>query len=201
MRRFAFVVAFLAVLGLTAVAQAQAPTALKIGDPCPVFQGLETTGGKKVSLDDFKQDVLVVCITCNHCPVAIAYEDRLINFCKKHCGDGSKIGFIAVNVNNIPADKLDKMVERAKEKGFNFTYAYDPSQQIAKKLGARVTPEFFVFNKDRKLAYHGAMDDNMEAGKASKNYLEDACMSSVNGETPKVPTTRPQGCGIAYEKK
>jgi peroxiredoxin len=199
MRRFALVASLLAVLSLVAVAQAQAPKALKIGNPCPDFHGLETTAGKKVSLDDFKQDVLVVCITCNHCPVAVAYENRLIDFCKKHCGDSSKIGFLAINVNNIAADKMDKMIERAKEKGFNFTYAYDPSQEIGKKLGASVTPEFFVFNKERKLVYHGAMDDNQNASKATKNYLEDACMAAVNGQTPSLAETRPVGCSIKYE--
>jgi len=175
---------------------------LKIGDKCPTFSGLETTDGKSASLADYKdKDVLVVCITCNHCPVAVAYEDRLVEFAKKHAGKDSKIGLLAINVNNMDTDKLPKMKERAKSKGFNFTYAYDPTQKIAKELGATKTPEFFVFDKDRRLAYHGAMDDSMKADKVTKHHLEDAVMAIAKGETPEKAETAPAGCGIAWDKK
>lgn len=197
MRRFAMVLAVLALVGVVSV-QAEP---LKTGSMCPNFQNLECACGKKVSMDDFKQDVLVVAITCNHCPAAVAYEDRIINFCKKHCGEGGKVGFVAINVNNIEADKLPKMKERAQEKGFNFFYAYDPSQQIARKLGATRTPEFFVFNKERKLVYSGAMDDNMDESKAKVNHVEEACIACINGETPKVQKTQARGCGIKFDSK
>src|SRR5438045_5722439 len=109
---------------------------LKVGFPAPMFSVMQTADGNSVFLDDFKdKDVLVVCITCNHCPVAIAYQDRLINLAKKYAGPDSKVAVVAINVNNMPEDKLDKMKERAKEKGFNFPYAYDPSQKIARNLG------------------------------------------------------------------
>lgn len=199
MRRFALVVALLAVVGLVGVTQAEP---MKIGGTCPNFTSLDCACGAKVSLDDFKNDVLVVAITCNHCPAAVAYEDRIINFCKKHCADkNGKVGFVAVNVNNIDADKLDKMKERAQEKGFNFYYAYDPSQQIAKKLGATRTPEFFVFNKERKLVYTGAMDDNMAEDKAKVNHVEEACIATINGETQKTQKTQARGCGIKFDSK
>jgi len=174
---------------------------LKIGSPAPEFKGLEATDGKTYSLDDMKdKDVVVVCITCNHCPVAVAYQDRIIEFNKKYCSDGSKVGFIAINVNNSDADKLDKMKERAKEKGFNFAYAYDPTQKIATSLGATVTPEFYVFNKERKLVYHGAMDDNMNADKVKEQYLAPAVEATLKGQTVSTPSTQPKGCGIQYER-
>jgi peroxiredoxin len=172
---------------------------LNVGDKTPTFSGLPGVDDKSYSLDDFKgKDVLVVTITCNHCPVAVAYEDRIVEFAKKY---GDKIGFIAINVNNIPQDRLDKMKIRAKEKGFTFPYAYDESQKIGRQLGASVTPEFFVINKARKIVYMGAMDDNMNAAKVKKNYLEAAVDAVLKGETPTVQETQARGCSVKYERK
>jgi len=193
-----FVTAAFAAAVLTVSAQA-AP--LKVGAPAPEFSGLESADGKSVSLADFKdKDVLVVAITCNHCPVAIAYQDRIIDLAKKY-GHDSKVAIVAINVNNDDEDKLDKMKERAKEKGFQFPYAYDPTQKIARDLGASRTPEFFVFNKERRLIYTGALDDSMNAAKVSKHYVVDAIEAGLKGETPTVSTSAPVGCGIAYERK
>ncbi|HEY1377902.1 MAG TPA: thioredoxin family protein [Gemmataceae bacterium] len=194
-----FVTAALAAAAVAVSAQA-AP--LKIGSPAPKFSGLESADGKSVSLADFKdKDVVVVCITCNHCPVAIAYQDRIIDFARKHAGPDSKVAFVAINVNNGEEDRLPKMKERAKEKGFTFPYAYDPSQKIARELGASRTPEFFVFNKERKLVYTGALDDSMKDEKVTKHYLADAVEAALKGETPKQETSTPVGCGIQYERK
>jgi peroxiredoxin len=174
---------------------------LKIGSAAPKFSGLEdTTAGKSVSLPDFKnKDVVVYCITCNHCPVAKAYEDRLIEFAKKH-GPDSKVQLVAFSVNTGEDDGPAKMKERAKEKKFNFPYLYDESQKIARDLGATATPEFFVFDKERRLIYTGQFDDNMKADKATKKYVEDAVAAALKGETPKTETTPPMGCGIRYKK-
>jgi thiol-disulfide isomerase/thioredoxin len=194
-----YAAALVAVVALTCPAVAgEFNKKLTIGDAVPVFQNLEATDGKMYSLDSYKdKDVFVVCITCNHCPVAVAYEDRIINFAKKYAGKDSKVGFVAINVNNLEADKLPKMKERAKEKGFNFTYAYDPSQKIGRDLGASVTPEFFVYNKDRKLVYMGAMDDAQNNPKI--NYLEPAVAAALKGTMPTTKETRARGCTIKYE--
>jgi hypothetical protein len=93
------------------------------------------------------------------------------------------------------------MKERAKEKGFRFPYAYDPSQKIARDLGASRTPEFFVFDKERRLVYTGALDDNMKEDKVEKHYVVDAVEAALKGETPKVQTSAARGCGIQYDKK
>src|SRR5258705_2306503 len=106
---------------------------LSVGDKTPVFSDLPGIDDKNHSLADCKKDVIVVAITCNHCPVAVAYEDRIVDFANKY---GKKIGFIAINVNNIPQDKLDKMKIRAKEKGFTFPCVYDESQRIARQPAA-----------------------------------------------------------------
>jgi peroxiredoxin len=195
---FRFVTAAFAAAVLAVAAQA-AP--IKVGSPAPNFSGLESADGKSVSLADFKdKDVLVVAITCNHCPVAIAYQDRLVELQKKF-GPSSKVGIVAINVNNGDEDKLDKMKERAKEKGFRFPYAYDPTQKIARELGAAKTPEFFVFDKNRRLVYTGAMDDNMKAEKVTKHYVVDAVEAALKGEEPKEKTSPPVGCPILFDRK
>jgi peroxiredoxin len=172
---------------------------VNIGDAAPVFTALPGVDGKAHSLSDYKdKDVLVLCITCNHCPVAVAYEDRMIEFAKKHGGPSGKVAFVAINVNNLDADKLPKMKERAKEKGFNFDYIYDSSQKVGRDLGASVTPEFFIYNKDRKLVYMGAMDDKQQ--NPTTNHLEEAVTAALKGEMPKVKETRPRGCGVKYER-
>src|ERR1700722_12146367 len=104
-----------AAVGFVVVNSARSDVAT--GDPVPLFKNLPGVDGKNHSLSEYKKDVLVICITCNHCPVAIDYEDRIIKFNKKY---GSKVDFLAINVNNTEADKLPKMKERAAEKGFNF---------------------------------------------------------------------------------
>jgi peroxiredoxin len=198
-----YAAAFLVATGMALVGPAQAGEfnkKLSIGDSAPVFTGLEGVDGKTHSLADLKdKDVVVVCITCNHCPVAVAYEDRIIAFAKKYAsGADSKVGMVAINVNKSEADGLPKMKERAKEKGFNFPYLFDPSQKIGRELGASVTPEFFVLNKERKVVYMGALDDNMRAPKV--NYLDAAVTAALEGKKPAKTETRPSGCGVQYER-
>lgn len=169
---------------------------LKIGASAPNFTNLPGVDGKGHSLSDYKKDVLVIAITCNHCPVAVAYEDRMIAFAKKYAG---KIDFVAINVNNLAADKLDKMKNRAQEKGMTYDYLYDASQKIGRALNAHVTPEFYVFNKKRELVYWGAMDDSNNASKAATNYLSAAVDSTLAGKTPETTKTNARGCSVKYD--
>jgi peroxiredoxin len=174
---------------------------VNIGDDAPKFSDLPAVDGKNYSLADFAdKDVLVMCVTCNHCPVAVAYEDRIIDFTKKYAGEkDSKVAVVAVNVQNVEADKLPKMQERAKEKGFNFHYLYDESQELGRALGATVTPEFFVFNKDRKIVYMGAMDDSQDKPKV--DFLTAAVDATLAGDSIETTETRARGCGVRYGKK
>lgn len=167
---------------------------VSIGDTAPAFTNLEGVDGKKHSLSDYKKEVVVLVITCNHCEVAIDYEDRIIKFTKQY---GDKVDVVAINVNNVAEDKLPKMVARAKEKGFNFPYLHDPSQKIGRALGALVTPEFFVLNKERKIVYMGAMDDDQE--KPTRHYLNAAVEATLKGAKVEKAETRPFGCGLVYE--
>jgi peroxiredoxin len=173
---------------------------INIGDPAPVYTNLPGVDGKKHSLADLAdKDVVVIVITCNHCPVAVAYEERIINFAKKHAGADSKVAIVAINVNNGAEDKLPKMIERAKERGFPFPYLYDETQKIGRALGATVTPEFFVLDKSRKIVYMGAMDDRTTAQSAKTNYLEAAVLAALKGQMPAVTETAGRGCSVQYD--
>jgi peroxiredoxin len=175
---------------------------LKIGDPAPAYTDLKGVDGQKHSLSDLKdKDVVVLVIACNHCPVVQAYLDRIKKFAKEHAGPASKVALVAISVNDVeqdPADSFEEMVKLAKEAELPFAYLYDPSQQIAKDLGASRTPEFFVFDKDRKLVYHGALDDSMRESKVKVNYLEPAVKAALKGEKVETPQTKPDGCPILF---
>lgn len=166
-------------------------SALDIGDKAPNFtaKGID---GKDYTLEGNSKDadLVVVCFTCNQCPVAVAYEDRFIEFNKKY--KGKNVTFIALNCNN-QTEGLAAMRQRAEEKGFNFVYAFDDSGSAAKEYGAKVTPELFIV-KDGKIAYHGAYDDSQND--PERSYLVDAVDSLLAGSTPEVTETRAFGCGI-----
>lgn len=183
-------VTLLAVLTLSLAATA-AVSALEVGDKAPNFtaKGID---GKEYSLEGVGKDsdLVVLCFTCNQCPVAVAYEDRLIEFHKKY--EGKKVTLVALNCNNR-TEGLEAMKQRAEEKGFKFVYAFDASAKAAKEYGARVTPELFVI-KDGKVAYHGAYDDSQRNPK--KTYLVSAVDSLLAGSAPEVATTKAFGCGI-----
>ena len=175
--------------------------ALSIGDDAPAWVELPGTDGNKHALADLNdKDVVVVVFTCNSCDYAAAYEDRLIAFAKKHAGSEGKVTVVAINVNTIADDRLDKMKERAKEKEFPFAYLFDESQKIGKLYGATYTPEFFVLNKSRKVAYTGAMDDRSPPGEPKLHYLENAVEAVLNGEQQKIAETQARGCRIRYVK-
>ncbi len=173
---------------------------LSIGDQAPEWKELEGTGGKKYSLADFKDhDALVIVFTCNTCPYAVDYEDRLIALAKKLAADG-KGAVIAINANKVKDDLLPAMQERAEKKGFNFPYLHDATQEVARAYGATYTPEFVVLNKDRQVVYLGAMDDNTDATKVEKRYVEQALAAIAQGKAPDVTETPAVGCAVRYER-
>jgi peroxiredoxin len=136
---------------------------MPVGTPAPPFS-LPGVDGHTRSLDSFSDaEVLVVVFTCNHCPYAIACEDRLIAIQRDYADKGVQL--VGINPNddeNYPDDSFDKMVARAAEKGFNFPYLRDESQEVARAYDAACTPDIFVFDRDRKLVYNGRIDDNWQ---------------------------------------
>jgi peroxiredoxin len=188
----------LSVLVILPAAAGEFNKKLSVGDAAPTFSNLPGTDDKDHSLSDFKKDVVVIIITCNKCPVAVAYEDRIVELSKKY---KDKADIVAINVNTEEEDRLPKMKERASEKGFSFPYLYDESQNIGRQLGASVTPECFVLDKNRKVVYMGALDNNMDYRKATVNYVGAAIEATLKGEKPAKAETKAMGCGVAYTKK
>jgi thiol-disulfide isomerase/thioredoxin len=170
----------------------------EIGAAAPAWENLEGTDGKQHSLIDLADaKAVAVIFTCNSCPVAKAYEDRLVQLASDYKDKG--VIFVAINVNNVEGDKLPAMKERAEEKGFNFAYLYDPSQQIARDYGATVTPHAYLLDAERRIAYVGAIDDNMDTSAVKEHHLRNAIDATLAGQQPKVADTKPFGCGIKYE--
>jgi peroxiredoxin len=174
---------------------------IDVGQKAPTFSGIPAVMGEKeatVSLEDTKEDVVVLVFLANHCPVVTAYEDRIIDLVNDFKGKSVKV--IGVSVNRMESDRLPAIKERVKDKGYNYVYGFDESQKIGQAYGASVTPQFFVLDKERVIRYTGALDDNMDESKASKTYVKDAINAVLNGETVEVTETQPKGCGIRYER-
>ena len=173
---------------------------LSPGDMAPAWKDLPGVDGKPHSLSDLKdQSVVVVVFTCNSCPFAVDYEDRIIALAKKFATQGA--AFVAINVNKVEADSLPKMKERAEKKSFPYPYLFDETQQIAKKYGATFTPEFFVLNKERKVVYMGGLDDNSRAEAVTERYLEPAIQAALSGKPIKTAETVARGCRIRYVRE
>jgi peroxiredoxin len=190
------IVLSLAVAALAALVAGSAVAAeIEIGEKGPAFQA-KGVDGKEYSLASTKgAKATVLCFTCNQCPVAVAYEDRFIEFQKKYGDKGVK--FIAINVNT--SEDLAAMKERAEEKGFNFPYAYDESGDAARAYGARVTPHLFLLDDKGVVVYRGSFDDKQNNPKTP--HLENAVNAVLAGETPGVASTNAFGCGIKPKKK
>ncbi len=170
---------------------------LSPGDPAPGWEGLDGTDGKPHALAELTADVVVIAFTCNSCPVAVGYEDRLIAFAK---AAGDKVRVVAVNPNAVPDDKLPAMVQRAEKKKFPFLYLADPTGATAKKYGAQYTPEFVVLDKARTVVYLGAMDEKSPPAAGGTNFLELAVAAALKGETPATAETLARGCRIRWAK-
>lgn len=180
---------------------------LSAGDKAPKFAGVKAIeNGKEVtlSLDDIKEDVVVVTFFANHCPVVVACEDRTIDLAKSYKGQSVK--FVAIcctdDSNQLSAiDDLKAIQAKVKEKGYTFAYGYNPNGEVGKAYGAKVTPEYFVLDKTRTVQYLGAMDDspNSESG-VKKTFLKDAINAVLKGESVEVKETAARGCGISYKK-
>ena len=173
---------------------------LSLKDPLPEFHNLPGVDRRYYSSGDFKSEILVIVFSCNHCPYVQAYEDRMMALHRDYRSRGVEI--VAINSNdekNYPEDSFEKMVERAKKRGFTFPYVRDEDQSVADAFGATHTPQFFVFDKDRTLRYVGKMDDNWkEPEHVKETYLRDVLDAILAGKEVKVPETYSIGCTIKW---
>ncbi|WP_445732394.1 thioredoxin family protein [Mariniflexile sp.] len=173
----------------------------KIGDVAEDFS-LKNVDGKMVSLSDYKDAKgFIVTFTCNTCPYAVAYEDRIIALDKKYAPKGYPV--IAIMPNNVsmkPDDNLDAMKQRATEKGFTFPYLIDKEQKVFPKFGATKTPHVFVLQKTKKgniVKYIGAIDDNYkDASSVTTKYVENAVDALLQGKDVEQTETKAIGCSI-----
>tara|TARA_R110002012_G_scaffold17930_5_gene66689 strand:- start:3241 stop:3852 length:612 start_codon:yes stop_codon:yes gene_type:complete len=176
-------------------------TGYKVGDMATDFS-LENIDGKMVSLKDYKDAKgFIVIFTCNTCPYAVAYEDRIIALDKKYAEKGFPV--IAIMPNNTevkPKDNMEAMRARAKAKGFTFPYLMDEGQKIYPQYGATKTPHVYILLKTldgNQVQYIGAIDDNYQDAKAvNQKYAEDAVDSLLSGKPIKETQTRAIGCSI-----
>ena len=172
-----------------------------IGFPCPDFR-LPSVTGSTVARDDYEDArVLGVFFTCNHCPYAKAIEPRLLELEKDYRDKGFR--FVAISVNDAatyPEDSFDNMKKRARERGYAFPYLYDESQETARAFDAVCTPDLYLFDGARKLAYHGRLDDSpMDAAKVKRRELREALDALLAGRTPDAKQNPSIGCSIKWK--
>ena len=145
-----------------------------------------------------------VIFTCNTCPYSVAYEDRIIELHNKYASKGYPV--VAVQPNNVqrsPGDSFDKMKKRAKEKGFEFPYLIDDTQEVTRTYGATNTPHVYVLDRDSKdtftIEYIGAIDNNSRnAAAANIHYVEDAVDKLLEDKPVETTNTKAIGCTIKW---
>lgn len=172
-----------------------------IGDIATDFS-LENIDGKFVSLSDFKDAKgFIVVFTCNTCPYAILYEDRIEALNKKYASQGYPV--VAIMPNNVetkPGDSMKSMQQRAIDKGFTFPYLIDADQKIYPQYGATKTPHVYILESTTRgpvVRYIGGIDDNYkDATLVKTNFVEDAIESLKNGGAIKFTKTKAIGCSI-----
>lgn len=188
------------VLGNISVADEGGRGGVGPGSNAPAWHDLPGVDDKRHSLADLdREKLVVVAFTCNSCPFAVSYEDRLTEFAKEYGPKGVEV--VAINVNTEEEDRLPAMKVRASEKGFPFPYLFDETQAIGHAYGAKVTPHLFVLDRERKIAYVGAFDNSRRPEKVTKQYVRDAVNALLAGEKPAVTKTNATGCSIHYEEE
>jgi peroxiredoxin len=178
--------------------KAEEAAGLKVGDIAPSFK-LKGVDGKMVSPEDYKDAKgYIITFTCNHCPYSVMYEDRLIALHNDMMKQGYPV--IAINPNDPaaePKDSYEGMITRAKEKEFPFAYLFDDGQKVYPKYGATKTPHIFLLDKDMKVRYIGAIDDNARDASAVKvKYVEEAIKAIESGKEPNPDFTKAIGCSV-----
>jgi peroxiredoxin len=185
---------------------------LPLGAVAPDFN-LPGVDGRNWTLKDFADaKILVVVFTCNHCPTAQDYQERIKAIAADYKAKG--VALVAINPNDANALRFDElawsdvsdtfaeMKIRSQDGRYNFPYLYDGDTEIvAKAYGPVATPHAFVFDSARKLRYEGAIDDSQRVGHVTKHYLRDALDALLAGQTPAVTQTKLIGCSIKWASK
>jgi peroxiredoxin len=194
------------------VAAAAPIPSLPLGAAAPDFN-LPGVDGRNWKLNDFRDaKVLVIVFTCNHCPTAQYYEERVKQIASDYKDKGvTLVGIMPNDPKSVRLDELGwtdlgdtfaEMKIRAADRHYNFPYLYDgETESVARAYGPVATPHVFVFDRDRKLRYAGGIDDSERIQKVTKNYLRDALDALVDGKQPAVAQTKVVGCSIKWAGK
>lgn len=174
---------------------------LPIGSPPPEFDLLGVDGEHHRLQDYDDHEALVLIESCNHCPYVLAWEGRINAAARDYADRGvATVAICSNDAEAVPEDSFPEMVKRARDEGFVFDYVHDEAQQLARALGATRTPEVFVFDRDRKLVYHGLVDDSRDEDRVTHPYLRSALDAALAGTPPPVADTPPQGCTIKWRQ-
>ncbi len=175
----------------------------ELGMPAPDFSLPEPATGKTVSLADFKdQPALLVVFMCNHCPYVRHIREGLAQFGREHQPQGlAMVGINANDADNYPDDSPEKMIAEAKSAGYTFPYLHDATQQVARAYQAACTPDFFLFDRDRRLAYRGQFDDSRPGNgrPVTGADLRAAVYAVLNGQPVPAQQTPSVGCNIKWK--
>lgn len=189
-------------LGLLAFTQSIEPLAIGSSLPKATVKMLDVSG-KKISLNDaMMENGLLVMFSCNTCPYVIKNQERTINLAARLAKN--KIGYILINSNEAQRtgeDSYENMKQYAIEQKYNFSYVVDEKSELANSFGATRTPEVFLFNKDKKLVYHGAIDNNpADAANVSRHHVKIAIGEMLNSTPVTEAETKSVGCAIKRNK-
>jgi peroxiredoxin len=168
---------------------------LAAGDLAPSFELLPGIDSQQHSLAEWRdRDVLVVMFVRSLCPTTHAHEERLRQFAQGL--DRDRVALVAISVSRNPAEGLEKMTRRAEKQQYRWPWLCDLSQRTAREYGATVTPQFFVLDRERRVAYMGAFDNDPTGKRVTRTYVADAVAALLRGEAPAVSETLAKGCDI-----
>jgi peroxiredoxin len=174
-------------------------TGISVGDAAPSFE-LPDTEGNTLALEDGDAQATVVVFTCNHCPYALAWHDRILSVARDYDDRGAR--FLAINPNDgerYPADSYEAMQKRVRSEEWPLPYLRDESQDVARAFGAKTTPDVFVLDAERRLRYRGAPDADYNDPSQNASWLREALDAVLAGREPDTPETDPVGCSVKWK--
>jgi peroxiredoxin len=175
---------------------------LPLGTPAPDFK-LMNVDGREVALADFSgKPALLVMFMCNHCPFVVHVADELARLSSEYMGRG--VAVVGINSNDTathPADSPERMVAEAEDRGYQFPYLFDETQEVAKSYRAACTPDFFLFDQDRRLVYRGQLDDSRPGSgvPVTGKDLRAALDAVLAGAAPASEQRASLGCNIKWK--
>jgi peroxiredoxin len=173
----------------------------EIGELAPEFELPATDGGTWSVADGADTSATVVVFTCNHCPYALAWHERILDVARDYADRG--VRFLAINPNDAeryPRDSFEAMKERVQAERWPLPYLRDETQEVARAYGAKTTPDVFVLDSSRRLRYRGAPDGDYDEPRERAAWLREALDAVLAGQEPMRAQTRPVGCSIKWKR-